>query len=92
MCLQEQNKGNTMIHGAKPKEPIYTDANGLVSLGLYKSKRAVYASINKGNLPHYKQGKRVVFKVEEVVAMLIPVKAQPDAYNKARIAHNQQSA
>lgn len=73
-------------------KPIFTDANGLVKLGLYKSKGAVYASISKGNLPHYKQGKRVVFKIEEVEAMLIPVQAQPDAYNKARIAHNQQSA
>jgi hypothetical protein len=63
-------------------KPIYTDVNGLVSLGLYKSKGAVYAAVNKGNIPRYKQGKRVLFKIEEIETLLTPIPATSEVYVK----------
>jgi hypothetical protein len=50
--------------------PKYTDAKGLVALGLYKSQQAVWNAVNRRAIPYRKDGRRVIFNTEEIITWI----------------------
>ncbi len=58
------------MNSTPTNQPKFTDANGLVSLGLYKSKQAVFSAVARRKIPFYKDGRKLLFKPEEITTRI----------------------